>query len=531
MWRCILRASRSGAGSRRQRQRQQQQQRSSSCCLLRRAAAASPALPWPGRLRAAAVASSCGVAAALGGFATATAPVLVGKGTLALTQGLTAAPEYTLVWGADEIRAVLDKYVENRQLENMVAAAAIYCVVAADFAMISGTGLLGAVFSAGAVVAYVACHLEHVNGDPDGRLRFIDVSPSHEELLGLLEYHNTLQEATLLPRESTKHQRVERVGKKVAAATFVSSLAVLHNNDDGGDGRGDDDRDGRRSTGNVDDASGKSLPKIPQWEFHVIDSEECNAFVLPGGKVFVHSGLLDSFPTDEELAVILGHEAGHVQARHTAERLSMQRFPNVLKIVLTCLAVFGVVPIDAGSEILVLLKTGGIDLTAYYLVALPYSRKHEREADALGGRWRALAAVCAASCDDWNSPMTGILLCAACARHEISSRVLGLLGARRTGDPGSGVCRPAARRAGVAQDGSKAQGPSEAAPAAIHAPDRWGAVGVHGLHGGGEDRCLLSILSARRCGQADHRASGEGQSHRRGRGSTAARINKQTHTS
>lgn len=65
------------------------------------------------------------------------------------------------------------------------------------------------------------------------------------------------------------------------------------------------------------------------WEFSVIKDEQKNAFVLPGGKVFVNTGMLEF--SDNELAAVLSHEIGHVQARHAAERLSMSRFPTLIK--------------------------------------------------------------------------------------------------------------------------------------------------------------------------------------------------------
>ncbi|KAI9691734.1 MAG: hypothetical protein M1822_007806 [Bathelium mastoideum] len=59
-----------------------------------------------------------------------------------------------------------------------------------------------------------------------------------------------------------------------------------------------------------------------KWEVHVIDSEEPNAFVIPGGKVFVFTGLLPIANTQSRLATVLAHEIAHVLARHTAERAS-----------------------------------------------------------------------------------------------------------------------------------------------------------------------------------------------------------------
>ncbi len=59
-----------------------------------------------------------------------------------------------------------------------------------------------------------------------------------------------------------------------------------------------------------------------KWEFIVLDSEILNAFALPGGHVFVSRGLLAKFDNEAQVAGVLGHEIGHVTARHVDERLS-----------------------------------------------------------------------------------------------------------------------------------------------------------------------------------------------------------------
>ncbi len=59
-----------------------------------------------------------------------------------------------------------------------------------------------------------------------------------------------------------------------------------------------------------------------KWEFTTLDSDIINAFALPGGKVFVSRGLIEKFSTEAQLAGVLGHEIGHVTARHVDERLS-----------------------------------------------------------------------------------------------------------------------------------------------------------------------------------------------------------------
>lgn len=58
------------------------------------------------------------------------------------------------------------------------------------------------------------------------------------------------------------------------------------------------------------------LLKDKEWSVHVIDSEETNAFVIPGGHVFVFTGILPVCETDDGLATVLGHEIGHNVAHH-----------------------------------------------------------------------------------------------------------------------------------------------------------------------------------------------------------------------
>lgn len=59
-----------------------------------------------------------------------------------------------------------------------------------------------------------------------------------------------------------------------------------------------------------------------EWELHVIQDEQKNAFVIPGGKVFVFSGILDVCQGEQGLAAVLGHEIAHNVAHHAAEKMS-----------------------------------------------------------------------------------------------------------------------------------------------------------------------------------------------------------------
>ena len=115
------------------------------------------------------------------------------------------------------------------------------------------------------------------------------------------------------------------------------------------------------------------------WEFVVFDTEDKNAFVLPGGKVGFYKGLLDYSDNDDQVAAVLGHEVGHVQARHSNERMSQQTLGQV-GLVATGVAVS---QSDMNSqEQQMVMAAAGAGLTLG--IILPFSRRHELEADKLG---------------------------------------------------------------------------------------------------------------------------------------------------
>jgi len=111
-----------------------------------------------------------------------------------------------------------------------------------------------------------------------------------------------------------------------------------------------------------------------QWEFKTFDSNQANAFCLPGGKVAVYTGIFQYISNDAELASVMGHEVGHAIARHGGERVSHG--------ILQQLGAAGVA-IAAGDEYrdVALIAYGvGTDVG----VMLPYSRSHEYESDYIG---------------------------------------------------------------------------------------------------------------------------------------------------
>ena len=126
------------------------------------------------------------------------------------------------------------------------------------------------------------------------------------------------------------------------------------------------------------------LADAPQWEITLLRDPTANASVLPNGKIVVHTGLLPVTRTEAGLAAVLGHEVGHVVARHTAERLSH-----------TMLAQTGVQAANAAVAVYdpryQAITAAAFGLGAQVGVLLPYNRAQESEADHLGLYYMAKA--------------------------------------------------------------------------------------------------------------------------------------------
>jgi len=114
-----------------------------------------------------------------------------------------------------------------------------------------------------------------------------------------------------------------------------------------------------------------------KWEFRVLASEEQNAFCLPGGKVAVYEGILPVCQNEAGLAVVMSHEIAHALARHGGERMSQTAAMDGVK------TAFGYV-LQNQDEVRREAALKAYGLASEYGVLLPYSRKHELEADHIG---------------------------------------------------------------------------------------------------------------------------------------------------
>lgn len=121
-----------------------------------------------------------------------------------------------------------------------------------------------------------------------------------------------------------------------------------------------------------------------QWEFNLVNSKEVNAWCMPGGKVVVYTGILPVTKTEAGLAVVMGHEIAHAIAKHGAERMS-QGLVQQLGGVAVSVAVANK-PAETRA-----LYQNAYGIGSNVVGILPYSRKHESEADEMGLIFMAMA--------------------------------------------------------------------------------------------------------------------------------------------
>jgi len=115
-----------------------------------------------------------------------------------------------------------------------------------------------------------------------------------------------------------------------------------------------------------------------KFSFHVLaDPKTVNAFALPGGPIFITEGLLRLLKTEAELAGVLGHEIGHVIARHSSERLAKQQLTQGL---------LGALVVGSGDY-----TTAQIGQVVGSMINMSYGREDELESDSLGVRIMAEA--------------------------------------------------------------------------------------------------------------------------------------------
>ena len=181
-----------------------------------------------------------------------------------------------------------------------------------------------------------------------GRRQILLLSDSDLVTASLSQYNEYMKTAPL-STDRAKTATVERVGKRISEATerYLKQNGLE-----------------------------KELANF-QWDFKLVQNDQVNAFCMPGGKIVVFEGLLPLTASDDELAVVIGHEIAHAIAKHSNERMSQE-----------VVAQYGAAILDAAlstkSTAIQALGNTVFGLGAQVGVMLPYSRQHEYEADYLG---------------------------------------------------------------------------------------------------------------------------------------------------
>jgi predicted Zn-dependent protease len=112
------------------------------------------------------------------------------------------------------------------------------------------------------------------------------------------------------------------------------------------------------------------------WEIVVFEDSTPNAFALPGNKIGVHTGMLQLVDNQDQLAAVIGHEVGHVLAKHSNERASQELAVSSGMSIIQA--------VSAPQTALGQTALGMLGVGAQYGILMPYSRTHESEADTIG---------------------------------------------------------------------------------------------------------------------------------------------------
>ena len=182
-----------------------------------------------------------------------------------------------------------------------------------------------------------------------GRSQLLMTSVSQEMQMGAQAYDQVKSDPKMRPSQDPREiEPVERVAARIVEAAKRSKYAEMANQF--------------------------------QWEVTVIkDDKTPNAFALPGGKMAVYTGIFPMAKTEAGLAAVMGHEVVHALARHGAERMSQGQLTNAgLQVIGTAAGAAG------GGGMLGQAAMAALGVGAKVGVLLPFSRKHESEADYIG---------------------------------------------------------------------------------------------------------------------------------------------------
>jgi predicted Zn-dependent protease len=181
-----------------------------------------------------------------------------------------------------------------------------------------------------------------------GRVAHVALSEGQEAALGLQSYEDVLSQSQVV-NSGPEVELVQKVMKRLEAAT---GEAGTHMN----------------------------------WQVSVVASPQANAFCLPGGKMVVYMGILPITQSEAGLATVLGHEMAHATSRHGSQRLLQSKVSDTLMTGANAAIALGDMDMQKKMAVMAALGAG-----AKYGVILPFSRKHESEADEIGLYYMARA--------------------------------------------------------------------------------------------------------------------------------------------
>ncbi|MGX5673462.1 M48 family metallopeptidase [Thermomonas sp. XSG] len=176
-----------------------------------------------------------------------------------------------------------------------------------------------------------------------------NISPEQETALGLQAYQEVLQQERPLPADAQVSRQVGAIAQRLIAKIPPVSDALAAEN-------------GMQAS---------HIEKSFDWKVTVLESDQVNAFCLPGGKMAVYTGLLPVAQNADAVAVVMGHEIAHALLRHGAQRMTRGKLEQIGQM--------------AGAASGMDQNTMQAVMQAYgYGSALPYARSQETQADELG---------------------------------------------------------------------------------------------------------------------------------------------------
>ena len=187
-----------------------------------------------------------------------------------------------------------------------------------------------------------------------GRKQLLDSSAQEEAALGLQSYREILQQSQVITTGKLPKEVQDIAQRLVEAAPKVEKYLA----------------DTEGTPANTDWSA-------YQWQVSLIQSDQVNAFCLPGGKIAVYTGIIPVAKNDDGLAVIMGHEIAHALLRHGGERMAQQKLVQIGAMA----ASMSTGEMDPQQRQMVMAAIGA---GAQYGVILPFSRSHESEADKVG---------------------------------------------------------------------------------------------------------------------------------------------------